>query len=247
MIDPAVGEILNGPFTDGPFVNLYRLIDLERSAVEQAQHLTMPAASEVLAAYESDEWRDDKQAEFRAYVDEHGYQPSWSATSERTFVRWMQERAERDGHPFQSRGTILQLKNAAECVRILGEAKSNGVVAMATTLPDTERAWRPAAKLLKLGYRPQIVAMVERANEIAADEGKPITDGIMLAARTEVWKTDPEIRQWVEQPGQVENRNDRDRMITLLNNAKRAAAELHKKADEETWRKFYDYVWEMGA
>jgi hypothetical protein len=230
------GEVLDGP---RQFTYLYRLLDLERSATEQAQRLSMPAASEILAAYESDQWREDKQTEWDAYLDQHKVQPQWSPTSERSFIKWLQDRAARDGHPFRSRGMILNLKNAAECVRIVN---SNRVVTRVTTLPDTEGAWRPAAKLLKLGFRKQIGAMVERAAEIAAEEGKPITDGIMLAARTEVWKTDPEIRTWVEQPGQVDARSKHDRAVTAYNNAKTAADELRKLDDGQMWRRFADYI-----
>jgi hypothetical protein len=242
-VQPTVvieGEVLDGP----QFTNLYRLLDLERSAVEEAQRLTMPAAFEILAAFESNEWREDKQAEWDAYLAEHKYQPQWSPTSERSFVKWLAERAERDGHPFMTRGMVQHLKNAAECFRIV----TREVATRVATLPETEGAWRPAAKLLKLGFRPQITAMVEKAAEIAEGEGKPITDGIMLAARGEVWKTDPEIRAWVEQPGQtVDPRSKHDRAVTLYAAAKAAADALKKGDDGQMWRKFYDYIWEIGA
>lgn len=186
------GEVLDGPTFD----NLYRLLDLERSATEEWQRLSLPAAAEVLRAWESDEWKDDKQAEWDAYVADHNVQPSWRPTSELSFVAWMQKRAERDGHEFRSRMTILQLRNAAQCIRIMKSNRADTAVSM----PQTEDAWRPAYKLLRHGYEHAIPALVRRAAEIAEGEGKPITQVIMFEARKEVWANDPEIQK-VERRG----------------------------------------------
>jgi hypothetical protein len=241
-VQPA--DVIEGEVIDGSqFTNLYRLLDLERSAMEEAQRISMPAAFEVLAAYERPEWREDKQAEADTYRAEQNLEPQWSPTSKESFYRWVQERAERDGHPFRTREMIRNLKDAAECYRIVRKE-----IGTAVPVPETEWAWRPAVKLLNMGFRKQIGAVVEKAAEIAEGEGKPITKGIMSAARSEVWKTDPEIRAWVEQPGQtVDPRSKHDRAVTLYIAAKAAADALKKGDDGQMWRKFYDYIWEQGT
>jgi hypothetical protein len=244
-------DVIEGTVLDGPsFVNLYRLFDLERSAVEEWQQLSMPAAFEILAAFESDEWKQDKQAEWDAYEAEHGWQPSAALMpkphTREAFYKWVQERAERDGHPVQTRGRIQQLRNAAECFQIAQTKINQNATAVA--FPQREDAWRPVYKFLKDGWHDQIAAVVERAAEIAEGEGKPITRGIMSAAKAEVWKTDPAIRAWVEQPGQtVDPRSKHDRAVTLYIAAKAAADALKKGDDGQMWRKFYDYIWEQGA
>lgn len=229
------GEVLDGT----SFANLYRLLDVERSAIEEWQRLSMPAALEILAAYETgQEWRTDKQAEWDAYVAEHGYVPQWSATSERSFVKWLEERARRDGHEPKTLMTVKRLMYAAQCVRIV---QSNKVIPAGITLPQTEDAWRPVYKMLTHGYRDQIGRVVEQAAEIAEGEGKPITQGIMSKVATEVWKTDPEIRQWVEQPGQtVDPRSAHDRVVTALNHIRKEANDLRKALGDnpKAWNEF---------
>jgi hypothetical protein len=246
VVDSTDLAVVEGKVLDGPrFPNLYRLLDLERDSVEQAQRLSMLAAGEIYKAFEADEWKQDKQTEWDMYVAEHGYQPQWSPVSERSFVKWLQVRAEQDGHPFLSRGEIQNLRNAAECVRII----SNEVATRVATLPQTEGAWRPAAKLLKAGFRKQIGAMVERAAEIAEEQGLPeITQGAMSAARTEIWRTDPEIQAWVTQPGQtVDARSAHDRVVTALNDIKRRANDLRKELGDnpKAWSEFLDGLAEI--
>jgi hypothetical protein len=245
-IDYAEGVVLDGP----RFVNLYRLLDLERSAMEEAQGLTMPAAFEILAAYESDQWRQDKAAERQAYISEHGYQPQWSAESVETFARWLRDQAERDGHEVRSPRMILNLRNAALCVRITRAEIEQGTYPGThdVRLPADERSWRPVEGLQRKGFRPQIAAVVVRANEIADEEGEPgvISARRMLVAKREVWKTDPQIRAWVEQPGQtIDPRSKHDRAVTLYIAAKAAADALKKGDDGQMWRKFYNHVLEL--
>jgi hypothetical protein len=230
-------QAVEGELISEPFPHLYRLLDFDRQAQDAYQRLTMPAAFEILAAYESDEWRRDKAAERTAYEDTHGIQPQWSATSFRTFAKWVQERCERDGHPVLHRSTIENLREAAECYRI-----ARKVAATVATLPDTEWTWRPAAKLLRAGFTDEIADVVIKANDIAEAEGKPITRGIMLAARQEVWRTSPRIREWAEQPGQVDVRSPHDRVVTTLNKIKRDANALRKelRGDARAWQEFLD-------
>lgn len=227
-IDVVEGKVIDAP----QFDNLYRLLDLERSATEEWQRLSLPAAAEVLEAWKSDQWKRDKQAEWDAYIAEHNVQPSWRPTSELTFVAWMQQRAERDGHEFQSRDTILRLRNAAQCVRILEQAKSNSTVPAGTVVPQTEGAWRPAYKLLRNGYEHAIPALVQRASEIAEGEDKPITEVIMFEARKEIWANDPQIRQ-IEERGQghVDQATSHDKAIKARHEAERWVKALLRTND----------------
>jgi hypothetical protein len=240
-IDYAEGVVLDGP----SFVNLYRLLDLERSAVQEWQQLSMPAAFEILAAFESEVWKIEKQTEWDEYEAKHGVQPSPSITpkphTKEAFYKWVQERAARDGHPPRTRATIQKLRNAAECSRIV-----QSEIATRVAIPQTEGAWRPVYKFLKDGWRDQIVATVERAAEIAEEEGGPITDGRMSIAAAEIRKTDPQYREWAEQPGQtVDPRSKHDRAVTLYIAAKAAADALKKGDDGQMWRKFYNHVLEL--
>lgn len=226
------GEILDG----SRFPNLYLLLDLERSAMEEAQRLSMPAAFEVLAAFESDEWRRDKRAEHEQEAITTNLEPRWGPETKESFYRWMQEQAERDGHSFRTREMIRNLKDAAECYRI-----ARREVGTAVPMPENEWAWRPAAKLLNGGWTKQIGEVVELAASIAEEEGKPVTQGIMLAARSTIWRTDPEIRQWVEQPNQtVDPRSPHDRVVTALNRIRKEANDLRKVIGDnpKAWNDF---------
>lgn len=233
-IHSVEGEVLDGT----QFTNLYRLLDLERSASEEWQRLSMPAAFEVLAAFESNEWREDKQAEHAAEIASTNRQPSWSPTSERSFVKWLEARARRDGHEPRTLSTVKRLMYAANCVRII---ESNKVIPAGITLPQTEDAWRPVYKMLTHGYRNQIGTVIERAAEIAEGEGKPITQGIMSKVAAEVWNSDPQIRAWVEQPGQtVDPRSAHDRVVTALNHIRKEANDLRKELGDnpKAWNEF---------
>jgi hypothetical protein len=236
VVEGEIVEAGNGVRLD----NLYRLIDVDRAAGEAYQRLTMPAAFDVLAAWESDEWRRDKRAERQAYIDEHGVQPLWSAESSRTFTAWVQERAERDGHPTRSRTMIENLRDAAICVRLVrGVIEQRG---HSVAMPTTEEAWRPARKLLTQGYREQIADTVERAGELAEAKGEPIAYTHMLAARKEVERADPLIRARESAP-LIDNRTRRDKSITLLHKAQTAVGALLDKgnrAEIEAFRAWFE-------
>lgn len=220
------GNVLDGP----TFVNLYRLLDLERSAIEEAQGLTMPAAAEILTAYESHEWRDDKQREWDAYVADRGYVPQWSPTSKEQFYKWVIARAERDGHPFTSRARVQQLVNAATARRAI--PKSNRAATRVAALIDEEKSWRPTAKLLNMGevgisLIPQVV---ERAAELAEEQGHPkINEGVMAKARTEILRNAPELQR-ISHPDQA---SSHDKAIKARQEAERWVKALLRTND---WR-----------
>lgn len=240
-IDVVEGKVLDSP----QFAYLYRLLDLERAAIEQAQSLTMPAAFEILNAHESGEWKQDTHAAREAYIAEHGYQPQWSAESVQTFARWLRDRAERDGHEVRSPRMILNLRNAALCSRIARKEIEQGTYqgTHGVRLPADERSWRPVEGLQAKGFRSQIAAVVVRANEIADEEGEPgvISARRMVLAKREIWNTDPQIRQWVEQPGQtVDPRSTHDRVVTALNKIRQEANDLRKLIgdNKKAWDEF---------
>lgn len=238
--DSIEGEVLDGT----QFPNLYRLLDVERSAMDEWQRLSLPAAGEVLEAWEADEWKEDKQAEWDAYVAEHNIQPSWRPTTELAFIAWMQQRAERDGHEFQSPDTIRRLRLAAQCIRIIEQAKSNGPWPMAK-LPQTEGAWRPAYKLLRNGHEHALPALVQRAAEIAEEQNKPIDAVAMFAARKEIWATDPQIRQIEERGrGRVDQATSHDRAIKARHQAEGALNDLVRTQDWAEVDAFHEWYLE---
>lgn len=252
MVDSTVAVVEGTVLGSQRFLHLYQLLDLERDAAEEWQRLSMPAAFEVLNAFEAGDWQQDKQAEWDAYVEKHGYQPPASTmpkpTTREAFYKWVQERAERDGHPPRTRSTIQKLKYAAECFS-LAQGKINKNATAVAKLPQEERAWRPVYSMLTQGWHEQIAAVAERAVEIAEGEAKAVDSGVMSLARAEIEKTDPRMREHREQPGLKkfgDVRTKHDRAVTAYNAAVAAVEELRRVDDGEMWGRFYDYIWELG-
>ena len=229
------------------FTALYQWID----AIEGADRLTIAAGYEVLEAYESGEWHDEVDRRRQEHLDRHNVEPPWSARSSATFYRWLQERAEADGHPYaKSRTFFEQLRNGAEMHRHVRQA----IPAAAGMLPPVEGSWRPFSKFLTGGsqnrqrtgpvWDAELVQAVELAIEIAQEEGKPeFTEGVAAKAKGEVWRTAPRIRQWVEQPNKPRNDESRkDVSIRLMHTAQRHAEPLIDKGRPEEIKAYRDLV-----
>jgi hypothetical protein len=239
--DLVVQDVLEGKVLDGPgFTNLYRLLDLERNAIEEVQHLTMPAAFEILAAYEDGRWREDMRAEHDGEIERTGLQPRWSPDSFRSFAKWVRAQAERDGHELRTWQMLSNLKNAAECVRI---GRSDRATTAVVASIDAERIWRPAAKLLNMGDvgRKQIPAMITRAAELAEEQGySKIESGHMLAARTEILKSAPELQRAVH-PDQA---SAHDKALKARRQAEGALNDLVRTQDWDAVDAFHEWYLE---
>lgn len=230
------------------FTALYQWID----AVDGADRLTVEAGYEVLNAYESGIWHEDVDRQREKYLDQHGYQPPWSARSSATFFTWLQGRALADGHPMaQSRSYFQYLRNAAEMHRYVSKQIETTV---AISLPPTERAWRPLTKFLTGGtmgakahdgpvWDVELVQAVELAVEIAQEEGKPeFTAGVAAKAKGEVWRTAPRIRQWVDQPNKPKNdESKRDVSMRLVHTEQRHLENLLNKCRPQDLEKLRDW------
>lgn len=227
---------------------LCRLFEFEDDAEREFQARSMDAAAEIHDWYhQSEVWQGELRAEWYAEADRNGYDPKWSWKSDRGFARWVGDEVEKAGLTIRRN----QIRNLffAETMRRAVEAEVVTMVTTSISLPETERAWRPAMRLWSKGFKTEVTEAVIRASEIAEIRGETeVSDGIMSKAVAEVWRTAPRVRAWVEQPGQTRDPRDRrDRVVDAKQAIHRTVQELRRYVTEDTreWAEFEKW-WSKG-
>jgi hypothetical protein len=224
--------------TQDPLAEVLRLIDLEDEGESTAQAYSMRAARALFDLKESPAWVEEMEARKAAEEARTNRAVQWSPNSERTFHIWLTEKVIETGRPRQmGRSEMQRLLNAEGMRRIVVKVAPRGA-----TLPQTEGQWRPAAALYKSGYHKQLVEAVLLAGKIAGEEGaEGITQGIMSAAKGQVWKNDSEIQARSAHPDQA---TERDKAIKARNEAERWIKELWRRGQADQLDDFAAWVTE---